>query len=106
MYKSLSSTRAWRRNSVGLGPWKFESWKTGEGVTYVRNEAFQWREPYYENQGPPRADKLVIKKISDSQLRMSALESGAIYVATEVPVKEVKNYRNNPKSSEHDNWFQ
>ncbi|MED1783783.1 ABC transporter substrate-binding protein [Brevibacillus fortis] len=84
------------RNPVGVGPWKFESWKTGEGVTYVRNEAFQWGEPYYENQGPPRADKLVIKAIADSQLRMSALESGAIDVATEVPVKDANHYRNNP----------
>lgn len=85
------------RNPVGVGPWKFESWKMGESVTYVRNEAFQWGEPYYENQGPPRADKLIIKGIADSQLRMSALESGAVDVATEVPVKEVKNYRSNPK---------
>ncbi|ATF13409.1 ABC transporter substrate-binding protein [Brevibacillus sp. HB1.4B] len=85
------------RNPVGVGPWKIESWKTGEGVTYVRNEAFQWGEPYYENQGPPRADKLIIKAIADSQLRMSALESGAIDVATEVPVKDANRYRNNPK---------
>ncbi|NTU18859.1 ABC transporter substrate-binding protein [Brevibacillus sp. HB1.2] len=85
------------RNPVGVGPWKLESWKTGEGVTYVRNEAFQWGEPYYENQGPPRADKLIIKAIADSQLRMSALESGAIDVATEVPVKDANRYRNNPK---------
>jgi peptide/nickel transport system substrate-binding protein len=84
-------------NPVGVGPWKLESWKTGEGVTYVRNEAFQWGEPYYENQGPPRADKLIIKAIADSQLRMSALESGAIDIATEVPVKDANYYRNNPK---------
>ncbi|MFF0826411.1 ABC transporter substrate-binding protein [Brevibacillus sp. NPDC003359] len=83
------------RNPVGVGPWKLESWNTGEGVTYVRNEAFQWGEPYYENQGPPRADKLVIKAIADSQLRMSALESSAIDVATEVPLKDANNYRNN-----------
>ncbi|MDC0759422.1 ABC transporter substrate-binding protein [Brevibacillus sp. AG] len=85
------------RNPVGVGPWKLESWKTGEGVTYVRNEAFQWGEPYYENLGPPRANKLIIKAIADSQLRMSALESGAIDVATEVPVKDANRYRNNPK---------
>ncbi|WP_409178957.1 ABC transporter substrate-binding protein [Brevibacillus fortis] len=85
------------RNPVGVGPWKLESWKTGEDVTYVRNEAFQWGEPYYENQGPPKADKLIIKAIADSQLRLSALESGAIDVATEVPVKDAKRYRNNPK---------
>ncbi|CAI8726076.1 peptide/nickel transport system substrate-binding protein [Brevibacillus sp. IT-7CA2] len=85
------------RSPVGVGPWKFESWKTGEGVTYVRNEAFQWAEPYYENQGPPRADKLVIKAIADSQLRLSALESDAIDVATEIPVKDANYYRNNSK---------
>jgi len=85
------------RSPVGVGPWKFESWNTGEGVTYVRNEAFQWGEPYYENQGPPRADKLVIKAIADSQLRLSALESGAIDVATEIPVKDAIYYRNNSK---------
>jgi len=84
------------RNPLGVGPWKFESWKTGE-VSFVRNEAFQWGEPYYENQGPPRADKLVIKAIADTNLRMSALESGAIDVATDVPVKEARKYRNNPK---------
>lgn len=76
------------RSPVGVGPWKFESWNTGEGVAYVRNEAFQWGEPSYENQGPPRADKLVIKAIADSQLRLSALESGAVDVATEIPVKD------------------
>ncbi|WGV57295.1 ABC transporter substrate-binding protein [Brevibacillus brevis] len=85
------------RSPVGVGPWKFESWNTGTGVTYVRNEAFQWGEPYYENQGPPRADKLVIKAIADSQLRLSALESGAIDVATEIPVKDAIYYRNNSK---------
>ncbi|RNB81257.1 ABC transporter substrate-binding protein [Brevibacillus fluminis] len=87
---------AYGRNPVGVGPWKFESWKTGE-VTFVRNEAFHWGEPYYENQGPPRADKLVIKSIPDTNLRLSALESGAIDVATEVPVKEAKKFQNNPK---------
>ncbi|TQR37365.1 ABC transporter substrate-binding protein [Brevibacillus brevis] len=84
-------------NPVGVGPWKLESWKRGEGVTYVRNEDFHWGEPYYDNQGPPRADKLIIKAIADSQLRMSALESGAIDVATEVPVKDAIQYRDNPK---------
>ncbi|WP_064199477.1 ABC transporter substrate-binding protein [Brevibacillus brevis] len=85
------------RSPVGVGPWKFESWNTGAGVTYARNEAFQWGEPYYENQGSPRADKLVIKAIADSQLRLSALESGAIDVATEIPVKDAIYYRNNSK---------
>lgn len=85
------------RNPVGVGPWKFESWNPSEGVTLVRNESFQWAEPIYENQGPPRADKLVIKAIPDTHVRMSALESGSIDIALLVPPKDIKKYRNNPK---------
>ncbi|MET3291231.1 UNVERIFIED_CONTAM: peptide/nickel transport system substrate-binding protein [Brevibacillus sp. OAP136] len=85
------------RNPVGVGPWKFESWKPGEGVTLVRNEAFKWAMPLDENQGPPRADKLVIKTIQDKSVMLSALENGTVDVAFDVPAKDIKKYRNNPK---------
>ncbi|RNB84848.1 ABC transporter substrate-binding protein [Brevibacillus fluminis] len=85
------------RNPVGVGPWKFESWKPGEGVTLVRNEAFHWAEPFYKNQGPPKLDKLVVKTISDSSVMMSALDNGSIDVAMYVPARNIKKYRNNPK---------
>ncbi|GAB1531299.1 MULTISPECIES: ABC transporter substrate-binding protein [Brevibacillus] len=85
------------RNPVGMGPWKFESWKAGEGVTLVRNEAFKWAMPLDENQGPPRPDKLVIKTIPDKSVMLAALENGTIDVAFDVPVKDIKKYRNNPK---------
>ncbi|RNB89773.1 ABC transporter substrate-binding protein [Brevibacillus fluminis] len=84
------------RNPVGMGPWKFESWKP-EGVTLVRNEAFKWPMPLNENQGPPRADKLVIKTIRDKSVLLPALENGTIDVAFDVPAKDIKKYRNNPK---------
>ncbi|NTU19125.1 ABC transporter substrate-binding protein [Brevibacillus sp. HB1.2] len=85
------------RNPVGMGPWKFESWKAGEGVTLVRNEAFKWAMPLDKNQGPPRADKLVIKTIPDKSVMLAALENGTIDVAFDVPAKDIKKYRNNPK---------
>ncbi|RNB81310.1 ABC transporter substrate-binding protein [Brevibacillus fluminis] len=85
------------RNPVGVGPWKFESWKPGEGVTLVRNEDYQWGDPNFENQGPPRVDKLVVKTIPDFQVMTSALESGSIDIAFDVPAKDIKKYRNNPK---------
>ncbi|RNB81308.1 ABC transporter substrate-binding protein [Brevibacillus fluminis] len=85
------------RHPVGVGPWKFESWVPGQGVTLSRNDAFQWGEPYFENQGPPRADKLVLKTIIDVQSRLAALESGSIDVATEIPTRYIQKYRNNPK---------
>ncbi|WP_312113244.1 ABC transporter substrate-binding protein [Brevibacillus reuszeri] len=84
------------RNPVRVGRWKFESWKTGESITLVRNEAYQWAEPFSKHKGPPMPDKLVIKFIKDSQTTISALESGSIDIAT-VLAKEAKEYRSNGK---------
>ncbi|GIO09505.1 peptide ABC transporter substrate-binding protein [Brevibacillus reuszeri] len=84
------------RNPVGVGPWKFESWKTGESITLVRNEAFKWAEPFAKVQGPPMPDKLVIKFIKDAQTTIAALESGSIDIAS-ISAKEAKEYRNNGK---------
>ncbi|MGG1662561.1 ABC transporter substrate-binding protein [Brevibacillus sp. NRS-1366] len=84
------------RNPVGIGPWKFESWKTGEAITMVRNEEFNWGFPYAENKGAPRPDKLVIKFIKDNQILMAALDSGTIDIAT-LSGKEAKKYKNNDK---------
>lgn len=80
------------RNPVGVGPWKFESWKTGESITLTRNEDYQWAAPFVENQGPVRPDKLVIKFIKDNQTLMAALDSGTIDIAS-VPAKDVKKYK-------------
>ena len=84
------------RNPVGVGPWKFESWKTGESITLVRNEAYKWAEPFAKVQGPPMPDKLVIKFIKDAQTTIAALESGSIDIAS-ISAKEAKEYRSNGK---------
>lgn len=83
------------RNPIGVGPWKFESWKTGESITLVRNEEYQWANPKSENQGPVRPDKVVFKFIQDRQTMMAALDSGTIDIAIGVIPKDVKKYKNN-----------
>lgn len=85
------------RNPVGVGPWKFDSWKTGESITLVRNEAYQWGNASEKNQGPPLADKLVYKFIKDSQTMLAALESGSIDIAANVSAKDVKKYKDSDK---------
>lgn len=80
------------RNPVGVGPWKFESWKTGESITLVRNDEYKWAAPFALNQGPVRPDKFVLKFIQDNQTMMAALDSGTIDIAT-VPPKDAKKYK-------------
>ncbi|QDS37581.1 ABC transporter substrate-binding protein [Brevibacillus brevis] len=80
------------RNPVGVGPWKFESWKTGESITLVRNDDYKWAAPFAENQGAVRPDKFVLKFIQDDQTMMAALDSGAIDIAA-APPKDAKKYK-------------
>ncbi|WP_183192622.1 ABC transporter substrate-binding protein [Brevibacillus fluminis] len=82
------------RNPVGLGPWKFESWQPGESITFTRNDQFKWPEEFYTNKGAVYPDKLVAKFIKNRQTMMAALDSGSIDVATLVPAKDAKKYKN------------
>ncbi|MED2255025.1 ABC transporter substrate-binding protein [Brevibacillus parabrevis] len=84
------------RHPVGVGPWKFESWKTGESITLVRNEAYQWAEPFVQTQGPPMPDKIVFKFIKDAQTTIAALESGSIDLASISP-REAAGYKQSDK---------
>jgi peptide/nickel transport system substrate-binding protein len=85
------------RNPVGVGPWKFDSWENGQSITFSRYDAFKWPEPFFENKGAARPDKLVIKFIKEKQTRLAALDSGSIDIATAVTAKDVVKYKNNPK---------
>ncbi|MET3289234.1 UNVERIFIED_CONTAM: peptide/nickel transport system substrate-binding protein [Brevibacillus sp. OAP136] len=85
------------RHPLGVGPWKLESWQPGQSITFARNDKFKWPEPYYENQGTVRPDKLVAKFIIDYQTTMAALDSGTIDVALNVQAKDAKKYRNSDK---------
>lgn len=80
------------RNPVGVGPWKFESWKTGDSITLVRNDEYKWAAPFAENQGAVRPDKFVLKFIQDEQTLMAALDSGTIDIAS-VPARDAKKYK-------------
>ncbi|WP_429841651.1 ABC transporter substrate-binding protein [Brevibacillus sp. FIR094] len=82
------------RNPVGVGPWKMESWKSGDSITLIQNDAYRWATPSFKNQGPPWPDKLVLKLIRNPQTAVAALESGTIDIA-DLPAKDAKKFKNN-----------
>lgn len=85
------------RNPIGVGPWVFEGWETGQSISFTRNEDFNWAEPIFENEGPAEPDKLVFKFIKESQTKLAALESGSVDVATRVDAKDAKKYFNSDR---------
>jgi len=55
-YKSLNDV-PYNSTPVGIGPFKYESWKRGDSVTLVQNPLY-WR-------GPPKIQRVVFKIIPD-----------------------------------------
>lgn len=85
------------RNPVGVGPWKFKEWVTGQSITFERYDDFKWPQLFYDNQGKAYPDQLSYKFISDPQTMLAALDSGSIDIATTVAPKDIKRYLNNNK---------
>ncbi|MBM6593115.1 ABC transporter substrate-binding protein [Microvirga pudoricolor] len=56
---------------VGLGPFKFKSWASGQSITFVRNEHY-WEKP------KPYLDSVVFALIPNPQQRMNALVGGEV----------------------------
>ena len=58
---------------VGTGPYKLESWVTGQSITLVRNEN------YWDNENIPQyPNKLIFKTIQDPTAALTALKNGEI----------------------------
>jgi len=56
---------------VGLGPFKFKSWQSGQSITFVRNE-------HYWDKGKPHLDSVVFALIPNPQQRLNAMINGEI----------------------------
>lgn len=83
------------KNPVGVGPWEFSEWKTGQSISLIRNENFNWPQNFYENKGKAYPDELEYKFITDYQTRLNALDTGSIDIALYVEAKDIERYRDN-----------
>lgn len=74
------------KTPVGSGPFKFSSFKQGEGTTIVAN-------PDY-HEGAPKLDKIIFSIIPDDATAIQALLNGAIDVFENVPTANVQELEN------------
>ncbi len=77
------------RNPVGTGPFKFVKWVKDDQIELEANE--QWWN------GAPKIKTLVFRPIPEETTRMSALQTGEVDIATNVPPHLVKEIKNHPK---------
>lgn len=67
---------------IGTGPFKFAEWKKNN---YIKFEKFD----DYWQEGKPYLDSITFKVISEAETRLSALATGDIDIAYDVPLKDV-----------------
>ncbi|WP_227323153.1 ABC transporter substrate-binding protein [Acidisoma silvae] len=76
---------------VGTGPWKVQKWTRGEGITFLRNDKYDWAPPNAHHNGPAYAAQLDWKFVPDATTRWGALLSGEADVAYQPPSVQWKN---------------
>jgi len=77
------------RNPVGTGAFKFVKWVKDDQIELEANE--QWWH------GAPKIKTLIFRPIPEEATRMSALQTGEVDIATNVPPHLVKEIKNHPK---------
>lgn len=68
-------------NPVGTGPFVFESWKSGQDITLVKNDDY-WGTPV-------KLDKVVFEVIPEDATRLAMVEQGEAQISDQVPVTEI-----------------
>lgn len=68
------------RKPIGLGPFIFKEWKTGEKIVLERNPEFTWG-PSFTQGIPPYIQTIELRIIPENSTRMAGLETGEIDIA-------------------------
>ncbi len=67
------------RHPIGLGPYQFKEWRTGDRIILERNLDFNWG-PAYAHAGPAYIEFIEYRTIPEYATRLAGLESGEIDV--------------------------
>jgi len=70
---------------VGTGPYRFESWQSGEVLTLARSDTY-WG-------GKPAWDKVVFRVIESPAARVAALTTGDVDLADYIPGRDVEGLK-------------
>jgi peptide/nickel transport system substrate-binding protein len=80
----------------GTGPWCFVSWKPRNEVILRRNDAYNWGPSMYQNRGPVKFERMVIKIIPEESSRLAAMLSGQFDYTSAFPRQFIAQAKANP----------
>lgn len=76
------------RTFMGVGPYRFVEWVTGDRLVLERNPDFNWGPEFMTNQGAYNIERIVFRIIPETATVLAGLEAGEIDYAV-VPGREV-----------------
>src|SRR5713226_6848526 len=71
----------------GTGPWCFESWQPRTEIVLKRHDAYKWGPSMYQNKGPVKFEKLVIKVVPEDSSRVAAMMAGQFDITHHFPAQ-------------------
>jgi peptide/nickel transport system substrate-binding protein len=77
------------QHPTGTGPYKFESWRVGDKLTLVRNDAYWGKKAFLR--------RLIFRPIPDNSARLQALQTGEIDGYDNVAPQDVATVQRNGK---------
>ncbi len=92
-YKKMG--RDFARNPVGTGPYRFVKWIGSDSVTGERFEGY-WQEGL-DGKKLPYMDKVNIRFIANTRVKLMEVKSGNIFLADNIQVKDFKSVEGDPK---------
>jgi peptide/nickel transport system substrate-binding protein len=75
------------KGADGTGPWCFDSWQPRTQIVLKRHDAYKWGPSMYQNKGPVKFERLVIKIVPEDSARVAAMMSGAFDVSHQFPAQ-------------------
>jgi peptide/nickel transport system substrate-binding protein len=80
----------------GTGPWCFESWQPRTEIVLKRHDAYKWGPSMYQNKGPVKFEKLVIKIVPEDSSRVAAMLGGQFDVTHQIPLQFIQQVKAAP----------
>jgi peptide/nickel transport system substrate-binding protein len=84
------------KGADGTGPWCLDSWQPRTQIVLKRHDAYRWGPSMYQNKGPVKFEKLVIKIVPEDSSRVAAMMAGQFDVTHQFPSQFIAQAKTAP----------
>ena len=84
------------KGADGTGPWCFEASQPRTQIVLKRHDAYRWGPSMYQNKGPVKFERLVIKIVPEDSSRVAAMMAGQFDTTHQFPQQFIAQARSAP----------